>query len=408
MPTDPKKSVPSEALPESAKTQIEALLSSGLADLSLRELLGTLLSGVSVAERSLHLEHRPEDRPNGFYDRSLQVGSVPVDIRVPRTRNGDFRPANLPSPYQRGYPEEIESLLLGLLASARSVNAAREALQKMGLSGSQQDLERVAAGLVEELELGNSRPLDTDLLALFVDGKYVELRDGDRIRPACIYLAIGLDRDGKKRVLSCIAKPGRENLEHWKSVLRGLIERGLRRVMICVQDDFSGLLKISSSLFPHADIQLCAVHMQRNAKSHLSKSDATEFQQRWRTIQSAWSEDVAAQQFEQLCDRFADSYPTWIGELRKKHTHYLAFIKYPDSMRKSFSTTNVVEAVNGQLEIMRRNSGGYFHSEDTLKFKLGLAISSLENGRWKRPAGGILAALSQLNAIFESRFEGLS
>lgn len=32
---------------------------------------------------------------------------------------------------------------------------------------------------------------------------------------------------------------------------------------------------------------------------------------------------------------------------------------------------------------MRRNSGGYFHSEDTLKLKLGLAVSSLEQGKWK-------------------------
>jgi len=42
-------------------------------------------------------------------------------------------------------------------------------------------------------------------------------------------------------------------------------------------------------------------------------------------------------------------------------------------VRRSFSTTNLVEAVNGQLEIMRRNSGGYFQSEDALKLKLGMA-----------------------------------
>jgi putative transposase len=408
MSTDPKRSVPSEAISESTKTQIETLLASGLGEFSLRELLGTVLTGVSVAERGLHLERRPEDRPNGFYDRSLQVGSVPVDIRVPRTRSGDFRPANLPSPYQRGYPEEVESLLLGLLASSRSVNAAREALQKMGLSGAQQDLDRVTTGLIDELELGNSRPLDTDMLALFVDGKYVELRDGDRLRPACIYLVVGLGRDGKKRVLACVAKPGRENLEDWKAVLRGLIERGLRRVMIVVQDDFSGLLKISESFFPNADVQLCAVHMQRNAKSHLSKTDATEFQQRWRAIKSSWNEDVGNRGFQELCDRFADDYPSWIGELRKKRLHYLAFLKYPETMRKSFSTTNVVEAVNGQLEIMRRNSGGYFHSEDTLKFKLGLAVSHLQNGRWKSPARSIHSALHQLNALFQSRFEEAS
>ena len=33
---------------------------------------------------------------------------------------------------------------------------------------------------------------------------------------------------------------------------------------------------------------------------------------------------------------------------------------------------NAVEAVNGQLESMRRNNGGYFHSEAVLLLKLGI------------------------------------
>jgi putative transposase len=406
MTADPKKSLASVALSEIAKSDVDQLLQTGLADFSLRELLGLVISSAGTAERSVYLEKEPTDKPNGFYDRSLQLGTIPVDVRVPRTRTGEFRPTSLPSRYRRGYSEEVQSLLLGLLGSSRSINAAKDALQKMGLSNSEQDLERVATGMIEELELRNSRPLDPDMLAVFVDGKYVELRDGDKLRSACIYLVVGLGRDGKKRILSCIAKPGRESLEDWKSVLRGLIERGLRRVMIFIQDDFSGLLPISQSFFPNADVQLCAVHMQRNAKTHLSKTDSIEFQQRWRAIKSSWDVEVGNRQFEELCDRFANSYPTWIGELRKKRLHYLAFLKYPEYMRKSFSTTNVVEAVNGQLEIMRRNSGGYFHSDDTLKFKLGLAISSLEDGRWRMGCRTIFATLPQLNAMFQSRFEG--
>lgn len=405
MATDPKKSLPPASIAAVAKSDVDQLLQTGLADFTIRELLGLLISSAGLAERNVYLENSPSDKPNGFYERGLQVGTIPVDVRVPRARSGEFRPASLPSRYRRGYSEEVQSMLLGLLASSRSVNAAKDALQKMGLSSSEQDLERVATGMIEELELRNGRPIDPDMLAVFVDGKYVELRDGDKLRSACIYLAIGLGRDGKKRVLSCIARPGRENLEDWKTVLRGLIERGLRRVMIFIQDDFSGLLPISQGFFPNADVQLCAVHMQRNAKTHLSKTDSTEFQQRWRAIKSSWDVEVGNRQFEELCDRFAKAYPTWIGELRKKREHYLAFLKYPEYMRKSFSTTNVVEAVNGQLEIMRRNSGGYFHSEDTLKFKLGLAISSLEDGRWRTPARSISAALPQLNAMFQTRFE---
>jgi putative transposase len=408
MSTDSKKRIPPAAVSEAAQNDVDRLLQTGLADFSLRELLGLLISSAGAAERTLYLQKTATDKPNGFYDRALQIGTVPVDIRVPRTRSGEFRPASLPSAYRRGYSEEVQSLLLGLLSSSRSINAAKDALRKMGLSSSDQDLERVATGLIEELELRNGRPLDPDMLAVFVDGKYIELRDGDKLRSACIYVVVGLGRDGKKRVLCCLARPGRENLEDWKTVLRGLIERGLRRVTIFIQDDFSGLLAISQGFFPNTDVQLCAVHMQRNAKIHLSKTDSAEFQQRWRAIKSSWDVEVGNRQFEELCDRFVKNYPTWIGELRKKRNHYLAFLKYPESIRKSFSTTNVVEAINGQLEIMRRNSGGYFHSEDTLKFKLGMAVASLEDGRWRSGARSIFSVLPQLNAIFQSRFEGAS
>lgn len=404
-----KKSVAPSSMPEFVKSDVDRIFQSGLADFSIRELLGLLLSSTGVAERKVYLDNANDDKPNGFYDRSLQLGSIPVEVRVPRTRSGEFRPATLPSRYRRGYTEEVESLMVSLLASSRSVNAAKAALRKMGLSSSEQDMERVAASLMDELELRNSRPVDPDLIAVFVDGKYIELREGDKLRPACIYLAVGFGLDGSKHVLSCIAKPGRESLEGWKTILRGLIERGLRRLMLLVHDDFSGLMPISKSLFPHTDVQLCVVHMERNSKTHLSKTDAPEFHQRWNSIKSCWDIETANRQFEELCDYFATKYPTWIPDLRKKREHYLAFLKYPQSLRLSFSTTNLVEAINGQLEIMRRNSGGYFHSDDTLKLKLGLAVSNLENGKWrKNPTGSSAAVLPQLNAMFQSRFESVS
>lgn len=133
---------------------------------------------------------------------------------------------------------------------------------------------------------------------------------------------------------------GRESLEDWQTVLRGLLERGLRGVLIVVQDDFSGLLPITQSLFLVTDVQLCVVHMQRNAKAHLKKPDAVEFQQRWRAIKSAWNLELAHQQFEELCDRFTKTSVRFIAELRKKRPHYLAFLNYPESIRRSFSTTN--------------------------------------------------------------------
>jgi len=93
-------------MPAAANNGLPPLSQSDLADLSLRELLGMLLSSVGVAERKAYLERLLPDKPNGFYDRSLQLGTMPLDVRVPRTRSGDFRPASLPPLYQRGYSDE--------------------------------------------------------------------------------------------------------------------------------------------------------------------------------------------------------------------------------------------------------------------------------------------------------------
>lgn len=403
--TSPISKLAQGTLPDELREPLEQLLAQGLGEMSLRQLLGMTLSGLAAAERSAYLEKSPTDKGNGSYDRSLGIGSLSVPIEVPRTRSGWFRPTLLPAAYQRVYPNEMQQLLLALLCSSRSVNAAKAALKKLGLPCSEDDLEAVASEYVEQFALLNSRPLDPDLIALFVDAKYVEVKDSEHIRPTTIYLAVGLTRSGHKRVLACMVRPGRENLEDWKRLLRSLLERGLRRLLILIQDDFPGLLGVTKGLFAQSDIQLCIVHMQRNAKNHLSKADVAEFQQRLRMIKASYCAERAANDFEELCLRFESSAPAFIAELRKKRDHYLRFLDYPQPLRRTFSTTNAVEAVNGQLERLRLNNGGYFHSEPNLQLKLGIATRFLEDGKWRTPAAAVRDVLAQLNAMFERRFE---
>lgn len=406
--TSPQPSVAQAALPAEIEAEIHQALGGGLADLSLRELLSLMLSGAATAERTAYLRRTPSDKGNGRYARALDLGSLDLQLDVPRTRSGQFRPTLLPALYQRGYGAAVQRLWLALLSSARSVNAAKTALKNLGLACSEDELEAVAKEFIEEFELRNSRPVDPDLSALFVDGKYVEFKDGERLRPATIYVAVGLDRDGKKRVLACVTRPGRESLEEWKKLLRSLLERGLRRVLIVVQDDFSGLLPVTQSLFPQADVQLCIVPMQRNAKTHLGKPEASEFTQRLRAIKAGYSPDRAALDFDELCQQFAPAAPPFIAELRKKRDHYLRFLHYPEALQPTLSTTNVVEAVNGQLERLRRNNGGYFQSEDNLKLKLAIAMRHLEDGKWARPCAAARSGIDQLNALFARRFEAES
>jgi putative transposase len=401
----PKSNVAQTTMPDDIQQHIQQAVAGGLAELNLRELLGLTLSTLANAERSAYLSSRPDDKGNGRYGRALMMGSMPLSVSVPRTRSGDFRPSLLPERYQRGYPEETQGLLMGLLASSRSISAAKAALSKMGLPCSASELDQVASEFIESVGLRNEAPIDPDQLAVFIDAKYVDLRDGDRIRPATIYVVVALGRDGKKRILCCEVFFGRESLDDWKKVLRHLLHRGLRRVMALVQDDFPGLLKITQAMFPGADVQLCTVHMLRNAKSHLGKDDAEQFVLRWRELKTARDIDRARAQFDELCQSFKQAAPTFIELLSKKRDHYLAFMHYPHRIRRTFASTNAVETVNGQLERMRRNNGGYFHSDDVLKLKLGITIDYLEQGKWRRPAATTRSALHLLNVRFEQKFD---
>ena len=60
MATDPKKSVTPSSISSIAKTDVDRLLQTGLADFSLRELLGLLISSAGAAERNVCLQDTPD------------------------------------------------------------------------------------------------------------------------------------------------------------------------------------------------------------------------------------------------------------------------------------------------------------------------------------------------------------
>ena len=57
-------------------------------------------------------------------------------------------------------------------------------------------------------------------------------------------------------------------------------------------------------------------------------------------------------------------------ELLSKKENYIAFVSYPEEVRRFIYTTNVVESVNAGLEFMRLELGGYFPSLKCLEVNL--------------------------------------
>ena len=90
-----------------------------------------------------------------------------------------------------------------------------------------------------------------------MDAKHTEVRSGKRLVQAAVHTALGIDLQGPKRILGCQFKEGAENLEHRKEFERNLLDRDLRRMLLFMQDAFSGLTAVTEGMFPQYEVQLC-------------------------------------------------------------------------------------------------------------------------------------------------------
>lgn len=402
---NPSKSETSKTIEAQVRESFSGVSAEALSQMTVSQFLGQALNILFESERSNFLRRSPEEKGNGGYERQLNVGSLPLDVVIPRVRSGSFRPSLLPPRYVRGFSDEMQSMMTSLLASSRSFAAAKTALSRMGLPYSGKDLDAVAKEFVDIAKLKNSSALPADLIAIYADVKLVDVREEEKVFTSSLYTVVGVLMDGSKRILLCRNVPERENLDGWRGVFKNLLERGLRRVLLVVHDDFSGLAKLSKSLFPQSDIQLCTVHMLRNARTHLGAELSREFKDRFTAIRNSTSFEKAKPQFDTLLTDFSKHAPAFIEHLRANPDAYLQCVKYPRRIRASFSTSNAVEAVNGQLERLRRNSGGYFQSQESLTTKLGITFDILESTSWKTPSANFATSLAELKLLHAARFE---
>jgi len=370
-----------------------------------QEFFSWLFKNLGLAHRTIHLKYHPEDKGNGFYERTLQIGGLSFPVEIARTRYTKFRPFFLPPGHTSYLPQDYLNLAFSFLLGARSIESAYRALQNLNLPLNQEYLEEVIEEFVTYLETLNSSPLPSDLAAIFLDGKAIrqKIKEGNEVREYTTYVALGLTLEGQKLILGLYTFEGQESKENWKRVLEKLVQRGLRRVLIVIHDDFSGLSSLTQAFFPKADLQLCTVHLLRNARRHLRREDYRTFKDYFQSIKNSLTYKEGLRLFESLLEKLPQKMD-FVRRIGRRKEHYLAFLKYPRELRPLFSSTNLVEGFNRKIEEAERACGGYFHSERDRNFRYGLLAKELLEGRWRRPNWKYREVAHLLRHLFEERF----
>ncbi len=371
----------------------------------LKEIGDALLNALMKSERDAFVNRTKSNKGNGFYPRTLMTGLGKIDLLIPRDRLNEFRPFLLPEKWQRG-DQSYDDLIKSLVIHAYSPNKIRSILKNLGLSYSANEIEEITNDLYERSVTFKTQQLPQKVLCLYIDAYHTRLKDPDskKVLDAVIHTVIGLNDEGLKEVYGYYEYFGSENKEHWLMVLNNLIHRGLPKPLLIISDDFPGLKQAVDALFPKTDHQLCFIHMQRNVRKNMGKSDAKEFNDTLKILRTYKDFDKALHSFEHLCRQYQKKYPHFIQSLLEKKEHYFIFLKYPQDLRKHLYTTNIVENFNSRLELMRVNLGGYFQSQKTLQVSLQVLIDKLQLGRWRKTAPAFKSCEYEINQLFIQRF----
>jgi putative transposase len=303
---------------------------------------------------------------------------------------------------------EYQNILEEIILNCKSFRSIADTMRGLGLTYSPQQLEIFLTNLFEESKRFNARQLDADFAFIYIDAKVIDLVDeSGAIKKAVHFTVLGVNMECKKELLLSVSFFGSESLDLWKKVIMNLKNRGLTRVLMLITDDFSGLNKIVGSLLPNCDHQLCLVHLMRNLKKNLSEKLYEDFGQLLQEIYLCGSFEAASIKLNAFIENnIKPESSSYAKYLKERLENYLAFTKHPSQLRPVIRSTNAVEGINNAIEIARRNSGGYFHSERELAVKMKIIFDNLATGKWRNPIPRYAANLAQINQIFCERFEG--
>ncbi|MGI9487546.1 MAG: IS256 family transposase [Geminicoccaceae bacterium] len=230
------------------------------------------------------------------------------------------------------------------------------------------------------MEAWRTRELGT-FLYVMLDARYEKLREGGVVRDAAVLSAIGIDKEGKRRILGVSVKLSEAEV-HWRDFLDSLVARGLRGVTYVVSDDHSGLNAARKAVLAGATWQRCPFPLAQNAipptpNQTTQKQIGAELRRVW----NADNLDDAKETLKRLVESYAKTAPDLASWLEANVPEGLAVFSLPEPHRRRLRTSNLMERAI-QQEIKRRTAKiRVFPSQESL-LRLVSAILAEIDDEW--------------------------
>ena len=228
-------------------------------------------------------------------------------------------------------------------------------------------ISKITDAVIEAMAAWQSRPLDSIYPVIVIDAIVVKIRDG-AVANRPIYVVMGVNLDGEREVLGLWVGPtGGEGAKFWLSVLTELRNRGIKDCFIACCDGLKGLPDAIRSTWPQVDVQLCVVHLVRNALRYVSKKHWAKAAKDMREIYTAPTIEAAEQRFAQFKADWEALSPAMIQTWERAWADFVPFLAFPAELRKIVYTTNSVESLNSRFRRATRVRGHFPNEQAALK-----------------------------------------
>lgn len=359
------------------------------------------------AELDAHLDNEKHQKTkdgnyrNGHNNKTIRTSFGEDIIAIPRDREGSFEPHLVPK--RHNIIEGLENIITSFYAKGMSVSDIEEQIKEMyDFDVSTSSISRITSAISSEVTTWQNRPLDDLYLIIWMDGIVFKVRENSKVINKTIYLAVGLNREGKKEVLGMWLGKN-ESSSFWMGVLTDLKARGVEDILITATDNLNGFTNTIRSVFPASQTQICVVHQIRNACKYVVWKDRKAFTTDMKYIYTAPNKQAAEQALNDFAKKWEIKYGYAIKSWRENWDELTVFFEFPLEIRKIIYTTNLIENLNGKIRKYTKNKMS-FPTDDAVLKSVFLALREATK-KWTMPIHNWGLILNQFMIIFADRLK---
>ncbi|MGI6744514.1 MAG: IS256 family transposase [Eubacteriales bacterium] len=341
-----------------------------------------------------------ENSRNGYSKKTLKTGFGEAEIDVPRDRKGEFEPQILKK-NQTSVSQAIEEKIISMYAKGMTTADIEMHIRDIyGQEVSDTTISRITDKILPMAQEWQQRPLESIYAVVFLDAIHYHVRSEGQIVKKAVYIAIGVDLNGKKDVLGMWVGEN-ESAKYWATVLNSLRNRGVADIFIACTDNLKGFSEAIEGVYPKTEIQNCIIHQLRNSGRYVSYKDIKALMADLKCVYAAVDEPAALAALEAFAERWDGKYPKISRSWRENWPNLSTYFKFPKEIRKLIYTTNSIESFNRQLRKVTKTKS-VFPTDESLFKMLYLAMMDITR-KWtgRRQDWSVIHA--QLSVYFAER-----